>query len=203
MELLRKVDVPIGLVSNGENWTFVYSPRGETSGFATWKATIWTEEESTLRSFASLFSSARFFNCPTEDTLESLLVQSASDQQEVTDQLGLQVRKAVEVLLRSLDFIDADSRSELLAGIDEKTLYQSALTIMMRLVFLFCAEERGLLLLGDPIFDQHYAVSTLRDQLRQAADRYGEEVLERRFDAWSRLMATFRAVHAGVDHEHS
>jgi hypothetical protein len=201
MELLRRVDVPIGLVTNGEDWTLVYSPRGETSGFATWKATIWTEEESTLRSFASLLSSARFFNCPDADTLESLLLESASNQQEVTDQLGLQVRKAVEVLLRSLDFIDADSRSELLAGIDEKTLYQSALTIMMRLVFLFCAEERGLLLLGDPIFDQHYAVSTLRDQLRQAADRYGEEVLERRFDAWSRLMATFRAVHAGVDHE--
>lgn len=201
MELLRRVDVPLGLVTNGESWTLVYSPKGETSGFATWKATIWTEEESTLRSFASLLSSARFVNCPDADTLESMLLESASDQQAVTDQLGFQVRKAVEVLLRSLDFIDADSHGELLAGIDEKILYESALTMMMRLVFLFCAEERGLLLLGDPIYDQHYAVSTLRDQLRQAADRYGEEVLERRSDAWSRLMATFRAVYAGVDHE--
>src|SRR5207247_6484842 len=72
---------------------------------------------------------------------------------------------------------------------------------MMRLVFLFSAEERGLLLLGDPLWDQYYAVSTLRAQLREAADQHGEEVLERRFDAWSRLLATFRAVHSGVEHE--
>ena len=31
--------------------------------------------------------------------------------------------------------------------------------MMMRLVFLFSAEERGLLLLGDQLYDQHYAVS--------------------------------------------
>ena len=34
----------------------------------------------------------------------------------------------------------------------------------MRLVFLFSAEERDLLLLGDPLYDEHYAVSTLRGQ---------------------------------------
>src|SRR5262245_41818235 len=71
---------------------------------------------------------------------------------------------------------------------------------MMRLVFLFSAEERGLLLLGDPLYDQHYAVSTLRDQLREDADQHGEEVVERRLDAWVRLLATFRAVHGGASH---
>jgi hypothetical protein len=35
----------------------------------------------------------------------------------------------------------------------------------------------------------------------EAADRHGEEVLERRHDAWARLLATFRAVHGGVTHE--
>jgi hypothetical protein len=42
---------------------------------------------------------------------------------------------------------------------------------MMRLVFLFSAEERGLLLLGKPMYDQHYAISTLRAQLREAAEQ--------------------------------
>ena len=55
---------------------------------------------------------------------------------------------------------------------------------MMRLVFLFSAEERGLLLLGDPLYDEHYAVSTLVAKLQEAADQHGEEVLERRHDAW-------------------
>ncbi len=72
---------------------------------------------------------------------------------------------------------------------------------MMRLVFLFSAEERGLLLLGDPLYDEHYAVSTLVAKLQEAADQHGEEVLERRHDAWVRLLSTFRAVYGGVRHE--
>src|SRR5438445_2431690 len=72
---------------------------------------------------------------------------------------------------------------------------------MMRLVFLMSAEERKLLLLGDLIYDQHYAISTLQAQLRETADQHGEEILEHRFDAWCRLLATFRAVHAGMQHD--
>jgi hypothetical protein len=72
---------------------------------------------------------------------------------------------------------------------------------MMRLVFLFFAEENGLLLLGDETYDQFYAASMLRGQLREEADNVGLEVLERRQDAWSRLLATFRAIYAGVDHD--
>ena len=135
------------------------------------------------------------------DTLSGLLLESSKDQQEVTDQLGYQVREAVEVLVQAFDHIDAESGRILLAKVDEKTLYDGALTVMMRLVFLFSAEERGLLLLGDPLYDQNYAVSTLSELLRERADQHGEEVLERRHDAWCRLLATFRAVHAGVEHE--
>ncbi len=72
---------------------------------------------------------------------------------------------------------------------------------MMRLVFLLAAEERGLLLLGDPLYDEHYAIATLRDQLRERADQHGEQVLERRHDAWNRLLATFRAVFGGIQHD--
>src|SRR6185369_9428525 len=89
----------------------------------------------------------------------------------------------------------------LLKGVDEKSLYDAALTVMMRLVFLFSAEERGLLHLGKPLYDENYAVSTLLDQLQEVADRFGPQVLERRFDAWARLLSTFRAVHGGVHHQ--
>src|SRR5260370_36069522 len=72
---------------------------------------------------------------------------------------------------------------------------------MVRAVSLFSAEERGLLLLGDPLYDEHYAVSTLVASLQEAADQHGEEVLERRHDAWVRLLSTFRAVYGGLQHE--
>jgi hypothetical protein len=80
-------------------------------------------------------------------------------------------------------------------------LYEAALTVMMRLVFLLAAEERGLLRLGEELYDRAYAASTLRDQLREVADLHGEEILEYRHDAWMRLLSLFRAVYGGIEHE--
>jgi len=200
-ELLHATGVRLGLVTNGEQWMLVDAPRDDTAGFTSWYAELWLEERLTLRAFRGLLGARRFFGVDPKDTIEGLLAESAQNQEEVTDQLGYQVRRAVEVLVGALDRADQDHGRKLLAGVAETEIYEAALTVMMRLVFLFCAEERDLLLLGDPLFDQHYAVSPLREQLRQAADQHGEEVLERRHDAWCRLLATFRAVHGGVRHE--
>jgi len=201
MELLHATNVPLGLITNGERWMLVYAPVGETTGFASWYASLWFEEHITLRAWRTLLCAKRFFGVPPTDTIEGLLAESSENQQEVTDQLGLQVRQAVEVLVQTLDRIDLEQQRAVLQDVPPTELYEASLTVMMRLVFLFCAEERGLLLLGDPLYDQHYAVSTLSAQLRETADQHGEEILERRYDAWSRLLATFRVVHAGVRHE--
>ncbi len=102
-----------------------------------------------------------------------------------------------EVLVQALDRADIDRDRELLDGIEPSELYEAGLTMMMRIVFLLSAEERGLLALGDERYESGYAVSTLRMQLRDDS----EEILERRWDAWSRLLSIFRAVFGGVDHE--
>jgi hypothetical protein len=201
MELLHGTDCRLGLITNGERWMLVDAPRGESTGFASWYASLWLEEQITLRSFRSLLSGHRFFVVAADETLEAMLDESAVNQQEVTEQLGYQVRQAVEVLVESIDKADQDLGRELTKGVSEKVLYEAALAVMMRLVFLMSAEERKLLLLGDPIYDQHYAISTLQAQLRETADQHGEEILEHRFDAWCRLLATFRAVHAGMQHD--
>lgn len=200
-ELLHATGVRLGLVTNGDRWMLVDAPRGETSGYASWYANLWFEETLTQRAFRTVLPVERFFGVPDDETLEALLAKSAEDQQEVTDQLGYQVRRAVEVLIQSLDKADRDSNGELLKGISEARLYEAALTVMMRLVFLFCAEERDLLLLGDDIYDRNFAVSTLREQLQQTADQHGEEILGLRYDAWARLHTTFRAVFGGVQHQ--
>lgn len=160
------------------------------------------EERLTLRAFVSLLDAHRFFGVADEDTLGKMLDESADDAQEVTDQLGMQVRHAVEILVRALDRCDQDLPGKLLDGVTKSRLYEAALTVMMRLVFLLSAEERGLFLLGDELYDQNYAISMLRAQFGEiAADRTGEEVLERRSDAWSRLLATFRLVYFGSNHQ--
>jgi hypothetical protein len=122
MELLHACDVRLGLVTNGEHWMLVNAPKGETTGYISWYATLWQEENITLRAFRSLLGVERFFNVPDEETLEALLAQSINSQQEVTDQLGYQVRKAVEVLVQSIDRIDQDRNRELLQGVSEPRL---------------------------------------------------------------------------------
>ncbi len=198
--LCRANQVRIGLVTNGEQWMLVNAPIGSTSGYASWFARIWWQEPVTLRAFVSLLGVRRCFG-PLKESLDQLLERSVAFQEEVTDTLGEQVRRAVEVLIQALGRADEDRNGELLKDVRPTELYEAGLTVMMRLVFTLCAEERGLLLLGDPVYDQHYAVSTLRVRLREDESQHGPEILERRYDAWSRMLSVFRAVYGGIEHE--
>ncbi|MEI6778300.1 MAG: type IIL restriction-modification enzyme MmeI [Chloroflexales bacterium] len=203
MTLLRGTGVRLGLLTNGEQWMLVDRPADEnfTTGFASWYARLWLDEPLTLRAFRSLLGAHRIFGVSDASTLEAMLTASADDRQEVTDQLGYQVRHAVELLVQAIDLADQNAGRAILTEVREERIYEAALAVMMRLVFLLFAEEQGLLLLGDDIYDHNYAVSTLRETLREDADHSGEEVLERRHDAWGRLLAIFRAVYDGFDHD--
>ena len=196
VELCRARDMRLGLVTNGERWMLVDAPVSGITSFASWYARLWGQEPLTLQAFVNLLGIRRFFVDDSE-RLPTLLDESLKLQDEVTDALGEQVRRAVEVLVQALDRADVDRNRELLAAVEPPELYEAALTVMMRIVFLLSAEERGLLLLDDESYQAFYAVSTLRMQLRAES----EEILERRQDAWSRLLAIFRAVYGGMEHE--
>lgn len=196
VQLCRTLGCRLGLITNGERWMIVDAPVGAVTSFASWYARLWSQEPITLQAFVHLLGIRRFFVDETEQ-LPALFDSSLKYQDEVTDALGEQVRRAVEVLIQSLDKADQDRNRELLHDVKEPELYEAALTVMMRLVFLLSAEERGLLLLGDERYEANYALSTLRMQLRKES----EEILDRRWDAWSRLLAIFRAVYCGVEHE--
>jgi hypothetical protein len=196
VQLCRSLGCRLGLVTNGERWMLVDAPVGAVTTFASWYARIWSQEPITLQAFVHLLGIRRFFVDETEQ-LPALFDRSLKFQDEVTDALGEQVRRAVEVLIQTLDKADQDRNRELLHDVKEPELYEAALTVMMRLVFLLSAEERGLLLMGDERYEANYALSTLRMQLRKES----EEILERRWDAWSRLLAIFRAVFGGIEHE--
>ncbi|KRE47405.1 Eco57I restriction-modification methylase domain-containing protein [Paenibacillus sp. Soil522] len=198
--LCRNSSVRLGLVTNGERWVLINAPLGETSSHASWYSRLWFQEPVTLKAFQSLLGVRRCFG-PQDETLDALLEESLKHQDDVTDTLGEQVRRAVEVLIQCLDKSDQDRNRELLQNVTTAELYEAGLTVMMRLVFVLCAEERGLLLLGDHFYEQHYAISTLRSQLVEEVDRHGPEMLERRYDAWARLLAVFRMVFGGIDHE--
>jgi len=102
--------------------------------------------------------------------------------------------------------LDADHRAQhgepmLPASVEPAEVYQGAVTVLMRLVFLLYAEERGLLRVDDDLYADAYAISTLAEQLREWASDVGEDTLERSTTAWQRMLATFRAIHRGARHD--
>jgi hypothetical protein len=201
VELLRGTGVRLGLVTNGAEWRLAQLAAGDMPGVARWDVDLWFDERGTLDAFVTMLEARRFFGVAASDTPEALFEESAQHQHEITVQLGDQVRRAVEVLVQALDRADRDAGGALLTAIAPAQVYDAALSVMMRLVFLFAAEERGLIGAGSPLYQEYFGVSTLLDRLAADADRHGEEVLETRQDAWARLLAAFRAVHGGASHE--
>ncbi len=191
-ELLHATGVPIGIVTNGERFTVVYAEYGQPTGFADFRAELWFDERLTLRAFRDFLSADAVFNRPPDQTLDALYRRSLDNQQEVSTTLGRQVRRAVGMFVAAMDKADREAGRKLLSGIDEERIYEASLSVMMRLVFLFFAEERDLLPISNPVYRGNYAVSTLHDQLRSAADRLGEEVLERRYDEGVRFGQAIR-----------
>ena len=192
--------VPLALVTDGDHLTLVHAPRDGATGWGTWRASEFATEPVLLDSFRSMLHAWRFLGASVRDTPEALLIESAGSQAEVTDQLGTQVRRATELLTNAISRANRDRGGTLLAGVEPHEVYEAAVTVMMRIVFLLVAEEEGLLPVDNRHYQDLYAVRTLRELLQE--ERFeNPEVLETRTAAWHRLLSTSRAVHSGVDHD--
>jgi hypothetical protein len=149
----------------------------------------------------SVLGARRFFAVDDSETVESLFRRAADAEAEITKGLGMSVRRSVELLVAAISRDDVASGGRVLDGVAATEVYESAVTVLMRLVFLLFAEERRLLPAEDQLWAESYSVLTLRDDLRATSTRDGEDALERRSTAWHRLLATFRAVHGGANHD--
>ncbi len=204
---LRQHDIPLGLLTDGRWWGLVWAPRGGATAHALWDSVLWTEDRVTLEAFATLLGRRRTLGVAEPATLLAMLKASLDSQEEVTDQLGKQVRAAVEMLVDSISRADEQTRSRTaegapgyLDGVSSDTVYEAAVTVLMRLVFMLAAEERRLLPIDDDLYARSYGVVTLGDDLDLLAADEGEDALDHGLAAWQRLLAAFRVVHDGADH---
>ncbi len=202
-QLCRAHDIRIGIVTDGERIATLWVPANGPGGHATWETALFLEgaEREVLRAFLSLFGAARFFAVAEKEQIEALFEESARKQSEVTDRLGYQVRQAVELLVGAISSANLDRQGALLHDTSPQEVYEAAVTVLMRLVFLLYAEERHLLPLDEPLYAEHYAASRLREQLEEQASIEGDAPLERRSAAWQRLLALFRAIYFGIAHD--
>lgn len=196
----RYYGVPLALVTDGDYLTLVHAPISEPTGWGSWKASELAAEPVLFDSFRSMLGADRFTLVTEKDTPEALLAKSTRIQADITDTLGSQVRKATELLVNAISRANINDSGVPLKGVAPEQVYQAAVTVMMRIVFLLFAEENDLLPIDNDHYQQLYAVRALREDLE--ADRYEiPEAMEARSTAWHRLLSTFRAVHGGVKHD--
>ncbi|MFL0243447.1 Eco57I restriction-modification methylase domain-containing protein, partial [Mycobacterium sp. SMC-17] len=201
--LLRENDIPIGIVTDGRWWALVCARAGAMTASGVVDALTWVEEPRTRDAFLMLISRQHIIGGKEDERLPVLFEESVAAAEEITEALGAQVRRAVELLIQSFSESarDAQQRGEpdpLPA--DTHQSYEAAVTIMMRIVFLLFAEERGLLPSGE-LFEQGYGISRELDRLQAREAEESEEALDATSLTWHRLLATSQALYGGASFE--
>ncbi|MFE6735985.1 Eco57I restriction-modification methylase domain-containing protein [Microbacterium sp. NPDC057650] len=198
--LLRETGVTIGIVTDGRWWALVSAAKDVTTASGVWDALLWREERPSRDAFLALASYSSIAGGAAEMRLPLVFAKSVASAEEITEALGDQVRRAVELVLQSMSdthlrAVSQGDRTPLPE--DPKTVYEGAVTVLMRIVFLLFAEERGLLPEHD-LYRSSYAIAQLREQLQQDAQATSEEALDHSWEAWHRLLAASNAVFGGA-----
>jgi hypothetical protein len=201
--LLRETGVPVGLLSNGAELRLVYAPRGESSGHCTFSLARLGEVSGRpmLSAMKLLLHAERVFVLSQKERLPGLLAESRKYQNLVSTQLADQVLAALWELVRGFQAADAHRGGALFAEVrreDPNHIYAGLLTVLMRLVFVLYAEDRGLLPRGE-VWTRYYSVAGLFERLRADAGRF-PDTMDRRYGAWAQLLTLFRLLHDGGGH---
>ena len=201
--LLRENKVQVGIVTDGRWWGLVCARQGAMAASGLVDALTWIEEPRTRDAFLALIGRQHIIGGDPTERLPVLFEESVAAAEEITEALGSQVRSAVELLIQSFSESAADAdRRGLPDPLPARThdTYEAAVTVMMRVVFLLFAEERGLLPSGE-LFDQGYGIARELDRLIARETEESEEALDSTSLTWHRLLATSQALFGGASFE--
>ena len=202
-ELLLATEVPIGIVTDGRWWGLVSARTGSMPASGVIDSLTWIEEPRTRDAFLTLLGRQYLIGGELEERLPVLFEESIAAAEEITEALGVQVRQAVELLVQAFSESAAEaarrSQPDPLPS-RSHDVYEAAVTVMMRTVFLLFAEERGLLPTGE-LFEQGYGLSGELARLDARAAMEGDEALDATSMTWHRLLATSAAIYNGATFE--
>lgn len=196
----------IGVVTDGRWWALVSAPRQGATASGVVDSQTWVEEPATRDAFFKLLGVRHLVGGAVAQRLPRLFADSVLKAEEITEALGAQVRRAVELVVTALSEA-ARNVSEREGGrgddplpVDARRVYEAVVTVMMRVVFLLFAEERGLLP-AQSLYTGGYGLATVLDALEERARDEGEESMDGTSLIWHRLLATSRALYGGVNAE--
>lgn len=202
---LRAADVPLGVVTDGRWWTLLWAPRSKdgaaaTSGYALWSTDLLLDDELLRSAFTTLLSQHRSLAVADAKTLRGLFEKSGESQEDITENLSVQTRKAVELLVDAFSTANHRVGGAYLDGVDADHVYQGAVTIVMRIIFTLAAEERRLLPGDDDFYTKTYGIAGLADRMIERGNRDGEDLLADTYTAFPQVLATSRVIHDGIHH---
>ncbi|MEP7161508.1 MAG: SAM-dependent DNA methyltransferase, partial [Dermatophilaceae bacterium] len=204
MELmLRASSIPIGVVTDGRWWGLVHATQETMAASGVVDAQTWIEDGPVRDAVVALLDVAHLLGGAEAERLPALFAASVLAAEEITESLGIQVRKAVELVAQAFAESAAAARGRGDADPlpdDGDQIYSAVVTVLMRVVFLLFAEERGLLPQGQ-LFEAGYGLSGQLDALGARARDEGEEALDGTHLTWHRLLATSQALYAGASFE--
>ena len=200
--LLRRTEVRAGLLFNGLAIRLISAPRGESSGWTDFqvKEMVQTSGRPICAAMRLLLKQSRLLAMPAPQRLAALLEDSRKFQNEVSERLAEQVLHALYEMLRGFQEAHDASKGELLRqtlGENPDRVYHALLTVILRLVFLLYAEERGMLPNNDT-FQNYYSLVGLYKRLREDAAEF-PDTMDQRFGAWAQLLVLFRLIHDGAE----
>ena len=201
--LLRGTGVSAGVLFNGVALRVISAPRGESSGWMDFRFTdlINTAGRPLCSALRLLLSEQRLLALPRDQRFAALLESSRKYQNEVSERLSEQVLHALYELLRGFQAAHDSSGGDLLREPlsedgDRNDIYGGLLSVILRLVFLLYAEERGMLP-EDENFARYYSLTGLYQRLREDA-ALNPDTMDQRFGAWAQLLVLFRLIHDGA-----
>jgi len=201
--LLRETGIPIGLLYSKNALRLVYAPKGENTGHLTFRYAdmLSTMGRPILGALDLLLGRDMLFIGDARKQLPALLQHSRAMQASVSTALAEQVLESLYELVRGFQAADARAHGDLFRGPmarDPDEVYHGLLTMLLRLVFLLFAEDRGLLP-GSSLFNQHYSLHALFERLRRDAALH-HDTMDQRFGAWAQILTLSRLVHGGCLH---
>jgi hypothetical protein len=202
--LLRATDISIGILCNGTDIRLLYAPRGENAGSLTFPVRFLTElpGRAATTALEMLLSHRRLIGVNEAQRLPALLKKSREYQGAVSTVLAEQVLEALYDLVRGFQAADVKARGALLRDVlarDPDEIYHGLLTLLLRLVFLLFAEDRGLMP-GASLYNRNYSIHGLFEKLRTAHERY-PDTMDGRLGAYAQLLTVSRLVFEGCRHK--
>ena len=201
--MLRAGHLPIGVVTDGRWWAIVSATPAGLAASGVFDAQTWIEEPATRNALVALLSVAHLVGGREDERLPALFAESVLAAEEITEALGVQVRKAVELVVQA--FADAAGEARERGEPDPlpddgEVIYEAVVTVLMRVVFLLFAQERDLLPQGE-LFASGYGLVGQLDALDERLRHEDDTALDATHLTWHRLLATSQALYRGASFE--